>query len=150
MAGHWPSRTNRCFPQTLDSKLLKEAKQDIILATMYPSLDIEVSKHLNHLLKSPFCVHPATGRVCVPINVAKVDEFNPLAVPTVSHLLQEIDDYELTRDDDKATTEGGNLADYEKTSLAPYIRVPLSIFRINLLRNNWEKRELESRPILTF
>lgn len=108
--------------QTLDSKLLKEAKQDIILATMYPRLDIEVSKHLNHLLKSPFCVHPATGRVCVPINVAKVDEFNPLAVPTVSHLLQEIDDYELTRDDDKATTEGGNLADYEKTSLAPYIR----------------------------
>lgn len=107
--------------KSLDPKQLREAKQEIILKTMYPRLDIEVSKHLNHLLKSPFCVHPATGRVCVPIDPKDAEDFNPLTVPTVSHLLNEIDEYDAKHKPAEGET-ADRIADYEKTSLAPYIR----------------------------
>lgn len=46
------------------------------------------------MLKSPFCVHPKTGRVCVPINPAKADDFDPMDVPTVVDLLEERRAYE--------------------------------------------------------
>ncbi|KAK9457887.1 hypothetical protein V1511DRAFT_9219 [Dipodascopsis uninucleata] len=98
--------------KTLDPKQLREAKQDVILEYMYPRIDSEVSKHLNHLLKSPFCVHPGTGRVCVPIDISDLETFNPMKVPTVSDLINDIDKWNET---DEAKY------DYEKTSLKPYI-----------------------------
>jgi DNA primase small subunit len=67
------------------------AMEDIILQYTYPRLDAEVSKHRNHLLKAPFCVHPKTGRVCVPVDPERIDEFDPERVPTVGQLLRELD-----------------------------------------------------------
>ncbi|GJJ14891.1 hypothetical protein Clacol_009160 [Clathrus columnatus] len=67
------------------------AMEDIILEFMYPRLDSEVTKHRNHLLKAPFCVHPNTGRVCVPVEPEHVFDFDPEKVPTVQQLIKELD-----------------------------------------------------------
>ena len=84
--------------------------EDIILQYTYPRFDMEVSKRRNHLLKAPFCVHPATGRVCVPVDPEKVSEFDPEKVPTVGMLLRELDEA-LGRDDGDGKERNGTLVD---------------------------------------
>jgi DNA primase small subunit len=64
---------------------------EIVLRYTYPRIDINVSKMRNHLLKSPFCVHPKTGRICVPIPQDQLYNFNPFTVPTLSQIVQELD-----------------------------------------------------------
>ena len=81
---------------SLTPTTLVHAKQDIRLEYTYPRLDAEVSKKLNHLLKSPFVIHPGTGRICVPIDVRTFEEFEPEKVPTVQQLLAEIDSWQST------------------------------------------------------
>lgn len=119
--------------KSLDTKALREAKQDIVLEYTYPRLDVEVSKKLIHLLKSPFVVHPKTGRVCVPIDISKVEKFDPLSVPTVTELLAEIDTYDGERGvkgEPKSEPNGEikveegeekKMPDYEKTGLKGYV-----------------------------
>lgn len=79
----------------------------------YPRLDANVSKAQNHLLKSPFCIHPKTGRVCVPINADDAENFDPFVVPTVRSLCQEIDEYDRDHPDESED----KMPDMRKTSL---------------------------------
>jgi len=105
---------------SLNTKQLVDVKQDIRIEYTYPRLDAEVSKKQNHLLKSPFVIHPGTGRVCVPIDARRIEEFDPLAVPTVTQLLQQIDEWH-TRNKDMSEEEKAKVADWQKTDLKPYV-----------------------------
>ncbi|KAI8929879.1 hypothetical protein BC831DRAFT_395804 [Entophlyctis helioformis] len=100
---------------------LNTVPRDIELQYTYPRLDTNVSIGLNHLLKSPFCVHPKTGRVCVPIDPKKCGEFDPFSVPTMQSLLDELDTLKSTADTGSSDSAGGSY--YDRTSLAPYVAI---------------------------
>ncbi|KAJ7039207.1 hypothetical protein C8F04DRAFT_1087506 [Mycena alexandri] len=95
---------------------LTAAMEDIILQYTYPRLDENVSKKRNHLLKAPFCVHPKTGRICVPVDPARIEEFDPEAVPTVTQLLDELDS-----EAGAGAESSEHHSDWERTSLKPYV-----------------------------
>lgn len=97
----------------------RRADEEIMLQYAYPRLDVNVSIGVNHLLKSPFCVHPKTGRVCVPMDPDTIDSFSPMSVPTITQLLDEIDSAE-----DSASEETGKRQkDYKRTSIATSVEV---------------------------
>lgn len=106
---------------SISTKDLVERKQDIRLEYTYPRLDAEVSKKLNHLLKSPFVIHPGTGRVCVPIDMRRLEEFDPFTVPTVTDLLDEIDLWDKKQGANLSDEEKSKVQDWQKTSLKPYV-----------------------------
>lgn len=93
-----------------EKRQAKVLTQEIILQYTAPRLDVNVSKQMNHLLKSPFVVHPKTGRVCVPIDIERLDQFDPLEVPTIGRLVEE-----LNRSGDKSETSLKQYTHYFET-----------------------------------
>ncbi|KAA3460092.1 DNA primase small subunit-like isoform X1 [Gossypium australe] len=121
---------------------LRRCVEEIVFSYTYPRLDMEVSRHMNHLLKAPFCVHPKTGnvgrnfilvvssvfqlfsplgRVCVPIDPNNCDEFDPTTVPTLSQLLEELNRGGLRQDAEN---------EWDRTSLGESV----TFFRTSFLR----------------
>jgi len=100
---------------------LEKWRLELVLTHCYPRLDENVSKMQNHLLKSPFCIHPKTGRVCVPIDPSTARSFDPMAVPTLATLMTEINQYDKAHGD-KAGKEGSGVSDCDKTSLSAYLK----------------------------
>lgn len=118
---------------------VNEAKKDIIFYYLYPRLDVEVSRQLIHLLKSPFCIHPSTGNICVPFDLDhnlsdnRDDDtygFNPMHAPNLITIQNELELYDSRRvdrassqpsTDDENEAPSTKVLDYEKTSLKPYV-----------------------------
>ncbi len=103
-------------------RTIEKVAVGIVFTFTYPRLDVEVSKHRNHLLKAPFCIHPKTGKICVPIQVKSVEEFDPNAVPTCSKLMDEGNARMLAVRNGKGGGAGDSSEDlWAHTSLKPYI-----------------------------
>ena len=96
--------------------------QEVIFTCTYPRLDINVSTHRNHLLKSPFVVHPKTGRVCVPIDPNNCDSFDPFAVPSLSKMSDEINEYDASHAVKEQSSNDKKVSDLEKTSLYQHVK----------------------------
>lgn len=120
-------------PKSPDAFALRRCLYDIVFAHVYPRLDVEVSKHMNHLLKAPFCVHPKTGRVCVPMDPARAESFDPMKVPTVAQLLNELDAH-------GGKESAGKEDEYELTSM----KEAVDCFN----RTFWNKLDKECREEL--
>merc|ERR1712227_156080 len=98
-------------------KRIENLMEEIMIPFAYPRLDIAVSKGMNHLLKAPFCIHPKTGKVCVPFKADKVDKFNPDEVPNVLELVNQIDSFTKEKSDLK------DVKAYKKTAMREYVTI---------------------------
>ena len=63
--------------------------KEIKLNFLYPRLDINVSKHINHLLKAPFCIHPKTGLISVPLEKEEIYNFDLEKIPNIFTCLED-------------------------------------------------------------
>ncbi|TEA31713.1 hypothetical protein DBR06_SOUSAS22610055, partial [Sousa chinensis] len=123
---HLKKAASRCQNNSKNDKCGPWLEWEIMLQYCFPRLDINVSKGINHLLKSPFSVHPKTGRISVPIDLQKVDQFDPFTVPTISSICHELDVI-YTKEEEKENGAESDIKhrtrDYKKTSLGPFVKV---------------------------
>ncbi|RHZ78188.1 hypothetical protein Glove_166g248 [Diversispora epigaea] len=109
---HYKNKKNQW---RLDSSI-----SEIMFQYLYPRLDDKVTTQINHLLKSPFCVHPKTERVCVPISPDNCENFDPLKVPTLTTLYRQLNETNNTASDKSGTKRIHH--EYEKCSLKSYMK----------------------------
>ncbi|EGF98054.1 uncharacterized protein MELLADRAFT_113881 [Melampsora larici-populina 98AG31] len=115
--------SNSSFSDQRRSQRLKEELINIQIHYTYPRINLEVHKHMTHILKSPFWVHlgSSTGKVCVPIDPTQIHAFDPKKVPDVRDLLRQLDKVKFNQTGDGP--QQSNKPNWEQTSLKPYIEV---------------------------
>ncbi|KAL7677073.1 hypothetical protein ACOME3_003320 [Neoechinorhynchus agilis] len=106
-----------------------------MLQLCYPRADVNVSKSTNHLLKGPFCIHPKTGIVSVPLKMDSIDcDFPPADAPNITQLVADLN-ITLCEDGSSDSSAKG----YKQTRLAEYVDIFESF--VNLLSD--EQRNLK-------
>ncbi|CAM4758567.1 unnamed protein product [Rotaria magnacalcarata] len=102
---------------------------EIMFEYCYPRLDANVTKGMNHLLKSPFSIHPKTGRVSIPIHLDSLAYFDPCkegSVPKLNELCQQVEQLpkqNLPNEDGSGEKTATKQKDYNQTSLKPFIDI---------------------------
>lgn len=134
----WSRLVAHAMNRQSTGKKAQHFEKEIMLQYCYPRLDVNVSKGVNHLLKSPFSVHPKTGRISVPIDMKQLDKFDPFDVPTISLICEELDrprggeeeadeeeqvDNNKEKEGDVDVVERRRIRDYKRTSLAKYVKI---------------------------
>ncbi|XP_063706786.1 DNA primase small subunit [Culicoides brevitarsis] len=124
------------------SRKAKFLIEEVQLALLYPRLDINVSKGMKHLLKAPFCIHPKSGKVCVPFRPSKVFDFNPDNVPTLSLLMEEINAFDKENTEQSENVdERRKIQDIKKTSMYKGIKIFEEFLR--KLEETWKDNRME-------
>ncbi|KAK9794941.1 hypothetical protein WJX73_003217 [Symbiochloris irregularis] len=134
---------------------LQKGLKECVFAHVYPRLDVEVSKKRNHLLKAPLCVHPKTGKVCVPFAAVDAPTFDPDAVPTVSQLLDEFSAERSARQEHPGAAAMEKGEGWKHTSLASCMTVFVQSFLQPLCAAGREElgskaREAAAQPSLAW
>ncbi|CAI2348363.1 unnamed protein product [Caenorhabditis sp. 36 PRJEB53466] len=98
-----------------------------VLQRCYPRLDVNVTTGTNHLLKSPFCVHPGTGNIAVPLDVNTIAQFDVKTCPRIDHVIAELEARnELKKEENEENEEAEESKNrkylaYRHGILAPYV-----------------------------
>lgn len=147
----WAQLQSEVEQKAIHSKDLSNCLVEIQFQYCYPRLDVNVSKGVNHLLKSPFSVHPKTGRVCVPIAYEKVDQFDPLKVPTVNELCKQLDEFAKREHEEAGNSEPSckrkRISEWSKTALETSVDTFLSF--ISKMEADWRAQKSEQRSMDT-
>ncbi|EFA81513.1 DNA polymerase alpha primase subunit [Heterostelium album PN500] len=108
---------------------LQEIIFRVVMYYTHPRIDEPVTIGFNHLLKSPFCIHPRTKKLCVPIELSEIHKFDPNNVPTLNSILNinqdnnnnnnnsnqmDIDDESNNKKKKKSKNQDNNTNDFQR------------------------------------
>uniref|UniRef100_A0A8C6M7P3 DNA primase n=1 Tax=Nothobranchius furzeri TaxID=105023 RepID=A0A8C6M7P3_NOTFU len=116
-------KTNQARKKQSTAKKGQHFDKEIMLQYCYPRLDVNVSKGVSHLLKSPFSVHPKTG--CNPQKLILFDFLSliceELDRPKTGEEEEKVEDA-TEKEDERDASEKRRIRDYKRTSLAKYVK----------------------------